>query len=142
MSRTRIFFYVCALSLVAAYGTYLAVPGPRAQTSKTTNFRPRPEEFGLVVAAKYLDFGEAWEDLHFQWTVPVENKSNKKIHIEKMATSCDCVATEVSNVLIPVGETRKITFTLDLSASPVKATNFSRPKFPFMVSSDGSNGIG
>lgn len=71
---------------------------------------------GLAVAAEHLNFGEAWENLYFEWLLPIENRHNQDVQIERLYLSCTCLKADPSELVIPAGRTREVRLTLDLTA--------------------------
>lgn len=68
----------------------------------------------LVVSQRSLDFGEAWAQAAFRWTLPITNTTGREIEIRENRSSCRCTAVEPSHLVIPPGQTRTVTLTLDL----------------------------
>lgn len=69
----------------------------------------------LVVAEQYLDLGQVWEDSTFPWTLPVENRTDHDIEIQKVTASCNCLLVDVQPVVIPAGQTVPVQLILDLT---------------------------
>lgn len=116
MSTLRLILYGCSFALLAVLGVRVASPPQLDRSQKATPI-PSPGQFGLVIATKYLNFGEVWEDERFPWTLPIENRSSKEVRLE-LRSSCNCLATVPSSLTIPAGEQRDIVLTMDLRERP------------------------
>lgn len=69
----------------------------------------------LTVPASALDFGKELEQKQFVWSIPIENSSEKDIHVEKFIASCRCASVSPDSVTIPAGESVTVTLELDLT---------------------------
>jgi hypothetical protein len=83
---------------------------------------------GLTVPPACLNFGEVWEDRHFVWTLPVENRSHEDIQVLEFTSSCKCLGIEPPVLVVPAGQTAEIRLTLDLTDSPHPDTNGGSPE--------------
>lgn len=70
---------------------------------------------GIVVESKYLHLGTVWEDPDFEWKIPLENRSQKTVIIERFTTSCNCLQVEPKSLEIPAGQQREVTLKLNLT---------------------------
>lgn len=68
----------------------------------------------LSVPPDMLDFGEAWVQPDFAWTLPVTNTSSHPVEVAKIVTSCSCTSVEPEAFVVDVGETVPVHLTLDL----------------------------
>lgn len=69
----------------------------------------------VMVDEERLDFGEAWEDSQFRWTVPIANRTARQVVIAGFAASCSCVSIEPQTLDLLPGQTAVLTLTLDLT---------------------------
>lgn len=69
------------------------------------------------LTADRLDFGDAWEQRAFRWTVPVTNLGTRALHIEEVQGDCDCTAIVPQNFELAPGATQELTLTIDLTQS-------------------------
>lgn len=77
---------------------------------------------GLTIDSRFLDFGHAWEESDFHWTLPVQNLNSKDIHILGFRTSCSCVDVHPSSLIIEGGKTAHLNVTLNLSRTKWKSS--------------------
>lgn len=68
----------------------------------------------LVVAEGHLDFGEALDQSAFRWVLPIENRGTADVNITGFGKSCSCAEVTPKALVIPAGETREVTLSLDL----------------------------
>lgn len=79
---------------------------------------PTPSERilpALVVDSSYLDFGTVWEQEQFEWSIPIENRSDAAITVESFRSSCLCTDVTPRRFVIPANGSRTIQVTLDLT---------------------------
>src|SRR5439155_9386340 len=76
--------------------------------------------------------GDAWEQTHFHWTVPIENRSHRTIQIDRLVVSCNCLATDPAGLTLSPGEKGTIILTVDLTQN--SATQPSPQVRPFQTS--------
>ncbi|MCI0684463.1 MAG: hypothetical protein L0Y71_20315 [Gemmataceae bacterium] len=76
-----------------------------------------PPNAGLVVDAKELDFGEAWEDRAFPWKFAIRNSTDKDVKIIRFWSGCSCVSVTPELVTIPAGGNAHVALVLDLTAA-------------------------
>jgi hypothetical protein len=99
--------------VVATVG--LAIAGTwRYRSDRSSRGGEDPQAIGLHVDPECLDFGEAWEDSHFSWVLPIENRSSSDIAIERFYNSCVCTEITPSSLLVPPGQTRDVLLTINL----------------------------
>jgi hypothetical protein len=89
------------------------------------------ENARLEIAPEFLDFGEAWEQDAFPWTVSMHNPTRRDIRISRFATSCDCTSIDPQSVTVPAGQSIDVRLTFDLS-SPKSSDAQESPR-PFSV---------
>src|ERR1022692_2800795 len=85
-----------------------------------------PNDAGLAVAPASLDFGLAWEDSSFHWPLPVENRTGEDVEITQFVPSCSCTSVQPDSLLIPAGQTRETTLTLDLTEEKLGSHDLTR----------------
>ena|GEM_PF-5896647 len=73
-----------------------------------------PPNAGLVVEAKELDFGEAWEVQEFPWRLTIHNPTGKDVKIDDWFHTCNCVSIEPKTLRILPGEIATAKLTLNL----------------------------
>lgn len=86
----------------------------------------------LYVAPEKLNFGEAWETDHFEWTLPVENRGPSRVNISQASTSCSCTSVSPSEFTIEPGQSRELALVIDLRSKSGDKTE--RSSFEVMVS--------
>ncbi len=69
----------------------------------------------LRVDSALLSFGAAWNQKDFQWTLPIENVTDRAIEVTRVEGSCYCTRVEPSAFPIGPGETVDVRLTLDLT---------------------------
>lgn len=69
------------------------------------------------LAADRLNFGDAWEQHSFRWTVPVTNSGTRSVRIDEIEGSCDCTAIAPQEFELAPGETQELSLTINLSQS-------------------------
>jgi hypothetical protein len=69
---------------------------------------------GLRISARWLDFGEVFENPAFEWQIPIENPTKNDIGILGFQTSCGCISFEPTSVVIPSGQTETFRLKLNL----------------------------
>jgi hypothetical protein len=112
----RIPLWVAVILLtIAALGAYRVASAIKPRTDELP-----PSDSGLVIAAARLDFGHAWEDRHFLWVLPIENRRSHDIEIVEFSSSCTCSMLEPRSLNIPAGQSREVRLTLDLTAQRSK----------------------
>jgi hypothetical protein len=91
----------------------------------------RPENAGLRIDPKYLDFGEVWADKEFKWRIPIQNISNRPVGIAEFTASCQCSQIEPKSLTIEPGETAEVVATIDLTVG--RDTDPSEPRRTFEI---------
>ncbi|MCI0377420.1 MAG: DUF1573 domain-containing protein [Gemmataceae bacterium] len=71
----------------------------------------------LVVDAKELNFGEAWETKEFHWKIKITNVSEKALKIREFGASCACIVSEPKSLSLAPNETAEVKLLLDFKAS-------------------------
>lgn len=133
--------FACVAVLGATQSDFFAPAHPELEQDqpKKKSGPARPADFGLFVAPAHLDFGEAFEDRQFAWTVAIENRGPDEIHIKRFDTACSCVEVVPSRLSIPPGENVRIALNLDLSPSlreqPTPAMRSFKTSFQAVVRS-------
>lgn len=92
----------------------------------------RREPSPLLSLEGKLDFGEAWSQKSFPWTLLVRNVSNQAVRVTDIRTSCNCTSVEPKSFAIPSAGTAAIHLSLDLTSAPHKLTH-SEFATPFSV---------
>ncbi len=90
---------------------------------------------------EYLNIGDVWEDNHFNWVIPVQNKYNKDINVKKILASCSCVSIEPKQVEIPAGKSVDLRLVFDLTGRSMEQVGLKERPFeiavlPLMATSD------
>jgi hypothetical protein len=80
----------------------------------------------LVPSNDKTDFGEAWEDQRFAWTVPLTNTSPVAVRVLDVSASCTCVSIEPRSFVVPPGATRDLKLILDLTPKPTETPGTAR----------------
>lgn len=119
-----------ALSVVAVLGIALGVWGYQVADKW---LRPAPAESArsasaLLVDARQLDFGDAWETEKFVWRLGVHNPGPDPARVTTLSAGCGCVASDSVSETISPGQSRDIPFEVDLrnkcaSAEPKEFRN-------------------
>jgi hypothetical protein len=92
-----------------------------------------PKADGPVpLMATGLDFGEAWEQQRFPWTITVTNPSDAPVTVERFAADCGCVAADQAALTVPPHGQTDVRFHIDLRDKPRAA---SQPRREFRVRS-------
>lgn len=73
---------------------------------------------GLVVADRFLNLGEVWEDPALAWTITVTNSSEETVHVEDFVTTCNCVSVEPKSLVLPPGEAANVRVTFNFTLTP------------------------
>lgn len=92
----------------------LIITGGAALGAWFASVRNRSTEPALVIAPEDLDFGEAWVQDGFEWTVPVSNVGDRDIDVLRVAGSCDCSRITPGHFVLAPGETKKLLVALRL----------------------------
>ncbi len=71
---------------------------------------------GLVLDAKYLNFGEVWENEHFTWRLPVENRGETTVEVESFSKSCACLSVEPQCFVLKPGERLELRLEINLTS--------------------------
>jgi hypothetical protein len=101
------------------------------------NLRARPAKGGkpalpdspLHVPAGKLDFGTAWEDGQFAYSVPVENRGGTTVEVEDIRASCQCYDVAPKQFTLAPGQTQTVSFKLALRPAP--GTPRAEAGYPF-----------
>jgi hypothetical protein len=96
-------------------------------------WRQPPPNGGLVVDAKYLDFGEAWEDSKFSWKIPIRNAGRSKVEVLNFATSCSCASINPREFTLAPQETREVHIDINLALGPPAADKKHVQPFEAMI---------
>lgn len=102
---------------VSALGFWVGHNLPISNGAATPSEDPPP----LHVDPEALDFGEAWVQGDFQWTIPVTNTSSADVHVLGVEQSCRCTAVEPESFVLRPGQTEKVRVTLDLTEAAAPA---------------------
>jgi hypothetical protein len=70
----------------------------------------------LVIQPHYLDIGTLWDDDHYSWSLPVENREAETVSIDHFSTSCNCLSTTPSRLELASGEKRDVRLSIDLAS--------------------------
>lgn len=109
------------LALAALGGALLGIGDLTGSLTGFSRDGSAPSD-ALVVSPESLDFGEAWAQDDFEWTVPIRNRSNTPILIQDLSTSCRCTSAEPRYLEIPPQATREVFLRLNLTpTSPEEA---------------------
>ncbi|MGC1276229.1 MAG: DUF1573 domain-containing protein [Planctomycetaceae bacterium] len=93
----------------------------------------------LAIPDDALDFGTAWAQSGFKWTVPVENRGDRTVVVEHVLASCGCTEVTPTSFRLAPGATRELTLLLDfVPESRQIGTHLS----PFEVGLDFRDGEG
>jgi len=69
----------------------------------------------LYVSPERLDLGEVLASRHYDCTVPIKNLSAAPVTITEIRASCGCTRIDPSSFTLQAGQSRDLTFTLDLA---------------------------
>lgn len=97
------------LVVAALAGVYWVATAPR---------RVADSQQKLAVDPADLDFGEVWEAKAFAWSLPIENRSDEEVYIERFETSCNCLGVEPRSLRIPARGRAEVRLILDLTRRP------------------------
>jgi hypothetical protein len=98
----------CAIALLAIPLTFGFFLGMRENAL--------PPRAPVTVTDNDLNFDKAWMDEAFQWTLAITNTSNKRLQVEDVLQSCQCVDVSPRAFTLEPHSTRHITAFLDLSS--------------------------
>jgi hypothetical protein len=115
MGSQRAKLLVMRIGLVVAT-VALILGGVRKYRSQTSSGEDDPpaHSTGLYVNPERLTIGEVWEDDHFAWVLPIENRSRWSIPIKRFYNSCVCTEIDPPALVIPAGQSRDVRLTIDL----------------------------
>lgn len=83
----------------------------------------------LHVDPEALNFGEAWAQPDFEWTLPVTNTSSADVHVLGIEQSCRCTSVEPKSFVLRPGQTQRLRVTLDLTEGAPSANGASARPF-------------
>jgi hypothetical protein len=109
---------VVAAVFVGVAGNWLVSICPSTGDGTDGHHGQAPNKPGLAVSKEFLDFGEVWEESHFNWVLSLENKGEVDIAISKFHTSCSCTAITPESLSLQPGESRQVHLTVDLGPKP------------------------
>jgi hypothetical protein len=81
----------------------------------------------LEIDPRRLDFGEAWEQKEFSWSISLRNPTRYDIFISRLASGCGCATINSAPLSVPAGQTLEVPLTLDLTAGGRSGNDGSRP---------------
>ncbi len=71
----------------------------------------------LQVPTSALDFGTVWEQRALEFTVPVQNVSDRPVVVGNLKATCDCTGLSPRSFELQPGQTQIVTGTVDLTRS-------------------------
>lgn len=80
---------------------------------KTAERRRDPS--GLHIPEESLDFGNAWPEEDFFWTLPVTNRSDKPVHVAEFEVGCHCMSVEPKSFILSPGQKQRVRLHVNLS---------------------------
>lgn len=83
----------------------------------------------LAVAPEELNFGIAWEQSEFPWTVSIRNTSSRQLVIADFGKSCTCALIEPKTLILEPGTTHQLQLTLNLK----RTTSPDSSESPFAI---------
>lgn len=114
MRRTLLLCLVAA-SLAAVAGTTAG----RWMRPAAPESNPEPMS-PLGVDPTRLDFGEVWEDQHFEWALPLTNLTESPITVTGVSGSCSCTSVAPSSFVLGSREQTDLRVGIDLSPKPTE----------------------
>jgi len=72
---------------------------------------------GITIVEDALDFGEAWVQESFEWTLPFHNSTDQGIEVVDVRVSCNCVEIEPTSFPLPPKQTVPVHLSLNLMPS-------------------------
>jgi hypothetical protein len=91
---------------------------------------PPKAELPVPLTASGLDFGEAWEQQRFSWTITVANPTDAPVTVDRFAADCGCVAADRTALTVPPRGQANVKFNIDLRDKPGVV---SQPRRAFRV---------
>lgn len=118
MSRTHLgVLYLTAAVLAASAGALAARwPFRHAQPVPPPGTLQLDEKALLWIPPERLDFGTVYEDEHFNWTLPLENREAVSVEVEAFSASCNCLSLDPPTLIIGPGERRDLHLRVDLTS--------------------------
>ncbi len=119
--------------VIGVVGTALAVLSgvvtARAMRSDSpTQAKPEPPLPALYIADGKQDLGEVWESSDAILTVPISNRTDKRIEILDFESSCDCGEISPRRLTVPANGTAEVTVKMDLTRRTPQQVGLVRRK--------------
>lgn len=73
----------------------------------------------LAVPSEQLNFGTAWEQPQFPWTLTIRNTSSRRVDIEYFSKTCTCAVIEPKSLTLEAGESRDLHLTINLKRTRI-----------------------
>lgn len=124
--RVRFVLVMSGLFVGSLLVTYLVELQPVVPSTKSV-----PQRSSLEIESDHLNFGMAYAQRGYPWTLPVTNHSSQVVKIKEIKSSCACTALEPRCLNIPPGGTEEINVTLNLTQKDEKTAEL--PIRPFLA---------